>query len=177
VPTHLIGNDAFQECDTVGITRPCTKHNWLVRRIEDLPKVLHEALDHHIKEEERTESYPVVSYRPEKLSKEVSYTVYVPESKTETYTVTRQEQVPDHRIETYLTRVAVPVVKEVDVQVAKMIPKVISVTVNPCGGPATAAGQQRSVTVVPVSCAPPRDVALGGALIVRLRGVIEAVFA
>src|SRR4029079_4480330 len=43
VPTHLIGNDAFQECDTVGITRPCTKHNWLVRRIEDLPRVLHEA--------------------------------------------------------------------------------------------------------------------------------------
>ncbi len=32
VPTHLIGNDAFQECDTVGITRPCTKHNWLVKR-------------------------------------------------------------------------------------------------------------------------------------------------
>src|SRR6201995_2276546 len=43
VPTHLIGSDAFQEADTVGITRPCTKHNWLVRRIEDLPKVLHEA--------------------------------------------------------------------------------------------------------------------------------------
>lgn len=43
VPTHLIGNDAFQECDTVGITRPCTKHNWLVKRIEDLPHVLHEA--------------------------------------------------------------------------------------------------------------------------------------
>ncbi|GAB1715575.1 MAG: acetolactate synthase, large subunit [Nitrobacter sp.] len=43
VPTHLIGNDAFQECDTVGITRPCTKHNWLVRDVKDLPKVLHEA--------------------------------------------------------------------------------------------------------------------------------------
>jgi acetolactate synthase-1/2/3 large subunit len=43
VPTHLIGTDAFQEADTVGITRPCTKHNWLVRRIEDLPHVLHEA--------------------------------------------------------------------------------------------------------------------------------------
>jgi acetolactate synthase-1/2/3 large subunit len=43
VPTHLIGNDAFQECDTVGITRPCTKHNWLVRNVEDLPRVLHEA--------------------------------------------------------------------------------------------------------------------------------------
>jgi acetolactate synthase-1/2/3 large subunit len=33
VATHLIGNDAFQECDTVGITRPCTKHNWLVRDV------------------------------------------------------------------------------------------------------------------------------------------------
>ncbi len=43
VPTNLIGNDAFQECDTVGITRPCTKHNWLVRDIEDLPRILHEA--------------------------------------------------------------------------------------------------------------------------------------
>ncbi len=43
VPTHLIGNDAFQECDTVGITRPCTKHNYLVKRIEDLSRVLHEA--------------------------------------------------------------------------------------------------------------------------------------
>jgi acetolactate synthase-1/2/3 large subunit len=43
VPTHLIGSDAFQECDTVGITRHCTKHNYLVRQIEDLSRVLHEA--------------------------------------------------------------------------------------------------------------------------------------
>src|SRR5438270_1609774 len=43
VPTHLIGTDAFQECDTVGITRPCTKHNWLVRDVNDLARVLHEA--------------------------------------------------------------------------------------------------------------------------------------
>src|SRR5512138_2347342 len=43
VPTHLIGNDAFQECDTVGITRPCTKHNWLVKDVNDLSRVLHEA--------------------------------------------------------------------------------------------------------------------------------------
>src|SRR3977135_2412693 len=43
VPTHLIGNDAFQEADTVGITRPGTKHNWLVRDIKDLPRILHEA--------------------------------------------------------------------------------------------------------------------------------------
>ena len=43
VPTHLIGTDAFQECDTTGITRPCTKHNWLVKDINDLSKVIHEA--------------------------------------------------------------------------------------------------------------------------------------
>ena len=43
VPTHLIGSDAFQEADTVGITRPCTKHNYLVKEVEDLPHVLHEA--------------------------------------------------------------------------------------------------------------------------------------
>src|SRR5271169_937140 len=43
VPTHLIGNDAFQECDTVGITRPCTKHNYLVRDVNDLARILHEA--------------------------------------------------------------------------------------------------------------------------------------
>jgi len=43
VPTHLIGNDAFQEADTTGITRPATKHNYLVKRSEDLAKVVHEA--------------------------------------------------------------------------------------------------------------------------------------
>ncbi len=43
VPTHLIGSDAFQEADTVGITRSITKHNYLVKRVEDLPRVLHEA--------------------------------------------------------------------------------------------------------------------------------------
>ena len=43
VPTHLIGTDAFQECDTTGITRPCTKHNWLVKDIKDLSKTIHEA--------------------------------------------------------------------------------------------------------------------------------------
>ena len=43
VPTPLIGSDAFQECDTVGITRPCTKHNWLVNDVNDLAQVLHEA--------------------------------------------------------------------------------------------------------------------------------------
>jgi acetolactate synthase I/II/III large subunit len=43
VPTGLIGNDAFQECDITGITRPCTKHNFLVRKIEDLASTIKEA--------------------------------------------------------------------------------------------------------------------------------------
>ncbi|HEX5263009.1 MAG TPA: acetolactate synthase 3 large subunit [Phenylobacterium sp.] len=43
VATHLIGTDAFQECDTIGITRPCTKHNYLVKDVADLPRILHEA--------------------------------------------------------------------------------------------------------------------------------------
>ena len=43
VPTHLIGNDAFQEADTTGITRPATKHNYLVKKSEDLSRVMHEA--------------------------------------------------------------------------------------------------------------------------------------
>ena len=45
VPTHLIGTDAFQEADTTGITRPCTKHNWLVKDIKDLPEVIHKAFE------------------------------------------------------------------------------------------------------------------------------------
>ncbi len=43
VPTFMIGSDAFQEADTVGITRPCTKHNWLVKETDTLPGVIHEA--------------------------------------------------------------------------------------------------------------------------------------
>src|SRR5690606_6133391 len=43
VATHLIGNDAFQEADTVGITRPCTKHNYLVKDVSNLAYVMHEA--------------------------------------------------------------------------------------------------------------------------------------
>ncbi len=45
VPTHMIGNDAFQEADIVGITRPCTKHNYLVKEVEKLPNVIHSAFD------------------------------------------------------------------------------------------------------------------------------------
>jgi acetolactate synthase-1/2/3 large subunit len=43
VPTFMIGSDAFQEADTVGITRPCTKHNWLVKETDKLSSIIHEA--------------------------------------------------------------------------------------------------------------------------------------
>src|SRR3981189_2885901 len=43
VPTHLIANDAFQERDTTGITRPCTKHNYLVKSVANLARTVHEA--------------------------------------------------------------------------------------------------------------------------------------
>ncbi|MFC3117491.1 thiamine pyrophosphate-binding protein [Jhaorihella thermophila] len=43
VPTFMIGSDAFQEADTVGITRPCTKHNWLVKDTDKLAETIHEA--------------------------------------------------------------------------------------------------------------------------------------
>jgi acetolactate synthase-1/2/3 large subunit len=45
VPTHLIGTDAFQECDTTGITRPCTKHNYLVKDVTKLASTIHEAFE------------------------------------------------------------------------------------------------------------------------------------
>jgi len=45
VPTHLIGTDAFQECDTTGITRPCTKHNWLVKDVNKLSSILYKAFE------------------------------------------------------------------------------------------------------------------------------------
>jgi len=45
VPTHLIGTDAFQECDTTGITRPCTKHNWLVKDVNKLSLIMHQAFE------------------------------------------------------------------------------------------------------------------------------------
>ncbi len=45
VPSHLIGSDAFQECDTTGITRPCTKHNYLIKDVKSISKTMHEAYE------------------------------------------------------------------------------------------------------------------------------------
>jgi acetolactate synthase-1/2/3 large subunit len=72
VPTHLIGNDAFQEVDIVGITRPCTKHNYLVKRVEDLARILKEAF--YIARSGRPG--PVLVDIPKDVAK--SWTVYSP---------------------------------------------------------------------------------------------------
>lgn len=88
-------------------------------------------------EEKRTETYPVIRYEPQTHTKEVSYTVQVPHQEVETHTVTRQDRVEDKQLETYTVRVPVPVVKEVSFQVCRMVPKVVTVEINPC---ATGAG-------------------------------------
>ena len=78
VPTFMIGNDAFQEADTVGITRPCTKHNWLVKDTDSLPETIHQAF--HV----------AVSGRPGPvlvdIPKDVQFAsgTYVPPSKAKT---------------------------------------------------------------------------------------------
>lgn len=84
-------------------------------------------------EEKRTETYPVIRYEQQTKTKEVSYTVQVPQQEVETYTVTRQDRVSEKQLETYTVRVPVPVVKEVSCQVCRMVPKVVTVEVNPCG--------------------------------------------
>ena len=84
------------------------------------------------REETRTETYPVIRHDKETRTKEVSYTVKVPEQREKKYTVTRYDCVPEKKLEKYTVCVPVPVVKEVDVQFCRMVPKVVSVTVNPC---------------------------------------------
>ena len=79
-----------------------------------------------------TETYPVITHKQEKKTKEVSYTVTVPETQVEKYTVVRHDQVQEVALEKYLTKVAVPVVREVEVQVCKMVPEIVEVSYNPC---------------------------------------------
>ena len=91
VPTHLIGNDAFQEADTVGITRPCTKHNYLVRDADQLARVIHEAF--HVAHEGRPG--PVVVDIPKDVSMGTGrYTPPVPGAAHKTY---RPRKTPDPR--------------------------------------------------------------------------------
>ena len=84
----------------------------------------------------RTDTIPVISYTTEKRTKEVTYTVNVPETQVEPFTATRYETVEEVVNEQYTERVAVPVSKEVQVQVTRMVPKLVAYQVN-LSAPAT----------------------------------------
>lgn len=72
VPTHAIGQDAFQECDTVGITRPCVKHNFLIKKIEDIAPIIKKAF--HIAKTGRPG--PVVVDIPKDITAEEAEFIY-----------------------------------------------------------------------------------------------------
>lgn len=89
------------------------------------------------KMETKEEVYPVVTYRTEKRTKDVTYTVNELEQVVEPYTATRMETVVEDVLEDYTVSVQVPVVKEVQVQVCKMVPKLVPYTFNPCASGST----------------------------------------
>lgn len=90
------------------------------------------------KEESRTETIPFVTYTTEKKTKEVSFTVNVPETKLEPITTTRFDTVTEEVSEAYTVRVPVQSTKEVQVQVSRMVPKLVPMTIYPC----SSAGQR-----------------------------------
>lgn len=108
-----------------------TRKRTIVEYLDEPRKRMKKELS--FQEETRTETYPVINYVQEKKTKDYTYTTYVPESKVETYQATRNDTIQEQKIETYTARVAVPAMKEVEVQVCKMVPKVVSINLgNPC---------------------------------------------
>ncbi len=84
------------------------------------------------KTEAKEEVYPVVSYRTEKRTKDVTFTINDVQQVVEPFTATRMETVVEDVVEDYVVSVQVPVTKEVQVQVCKMVPKLVAYTFNPC---------------------------------------------
>ena len=93
VPTHMIGNDAFQEADTVGITRPCTKHNYLVKDPNDVARVVHEAF--HVARSGRPG--PVVVDLPKNIL--MGAAPYTPKSRAKHRTYNPPREPEQNRIE------------------------------------------------------------------------------
>ena len=88
----------------------------------------------------KQETYPFVTYRTEKKTKEISYTVNVPTQTVEPFQTTRYETVTEDVVEDYVVNVQVPTTREVQVQVCKMVPKLVPYTFNPCCGSGSYAG-------------------------------------
>ena len=82
----------------------------------------------------KQETYPVVTYKTEKRTKEISFTINVPTQKVEPIQTTRYETVSEDVVEDYTVNVQVPTTREVQVQVCKMVPKLVAFTFNPCAG-------------------------------------------
>jgi hypothetical protein len=90
--------------------------------------------------ETKTETYPVVTYRTDKRTKEVSYTYQIPEQVVEPYSSTRYDQVAEQVVEEYSVQVQVPTMREVQIQVCRMVPKLVPYTYNPCAEAAVSSG-------------------------------------
>ncbi|MBX3422761.1 MAG: ferredoxin [Pirellulaceae bacterium] len=95
------------------------------------------------KQETRTQTVPYISYSTEKRTKEVSFTIHVPQTEVETFTSTRYDTVQEEVSEEYTVRVPYCAYREEQVQVCRMVPKLVPITINPC---------QASANPGPVSC-------------------------
>lgn len=99
------------------------------------------------KTEVKQETYPVVTYRTEKKTKDISFTIQVPTQTVEPFQTTRYETVTEDVVEDYTVNVQVPATKEVQVQVCKMVPKLVPYTFNPCASSMSVSGTGVSGTV------------------------------
>ncbi|MEZ6076400.1 MAG: hypothetical protein R3C56_12295 [Pirellulaceae bacterium] len=121
-----------QAVDYVNETR--TRNRKVVQYSEETRSRTHRELSYTT--QTRTETIPFVTYSTEKRTKEVTYQINVPQTKTEPFTTTRFDTVVEDVTEEYTVRVPVLTSKEVQVQVCRMVPKLVPVTIYPCSGSA-----------------------------------------
>ncbi len=96
------------------------------------------------KMETKQETYPVVTYRTEKKTKDISFTINVPTQTVEPFQTTRFETVTEDIVEEYSVNVQVPTTREIQVQVCKMVPKLVAYTFNPCATFGASSGMSNS---------------------------------
>ena len=94
----------------------------------------------------KQETYPVVTYKTEKKTKDISFIINVPTQNVETFQTTRYETVTEDVVEEYTVNVQIPTTKEVQVQVCKMVPKLVAYTFNPCAAAALSNATVSSTT-------------------------------
>ena len=107
----------------------------------------------------KQETYPVVTYRTEKKTRDISFTINVPTQTVEPFQTTRYETVSEDVVEEYVVNVQVPTTKEVQVQVCKMVPKLVAYTFNPCANVSGSSGCSTGCTTM---SGPTMGVSVGG---------------